>query len=75
MDINNNKPAITKYIINFLRGNICFIINLKEDPRETPSHTPILFQTERIKTTRQHVPSWAKGLIRYFGIFHDRVLG
>ena len=35
MDIKNNKNARTEYTIKFLRGNICFTTDPKENPIRT----------------------------------------
>ena len=61
--INENKPAIPKYIIKLLRGDICFISYLTEEPSKTPSHKQSVFPNEENKNTmlassptKTHVP-------------------
>ena len=43
MNIKSNNPARKKYIINLLHDNMCFVIYLKEETSETPSHEMSVF--------------------------------
>ena len=40
IDINNNTPTITEYIIKFFNSNTCCTEDLKDYPRKTSRHKP-----------------------------------